>query len=151
MSDLYLYHATDRKNLDSILTNGLLINLSSHAYKDFDCDGKIFLAFDANVAESYAEESDDSPDNIVILRINLSCLHEDCFDYDWNNRCAYTHEINSCVYFNDIPGKCISVCSSSNEPEQTIFNFKGTDLYEIITRVFDEEVETNMESEDDDY
>lgn len=98
MSDLYLYHATDRKNLDSILTNGLLINPPSHAYKDFDCEGKIFLAFDANVAESYAEESDDSPDNIVILRINLSCLHEDCFDYDWNNRCAYTHEINSCVY-----------------------------------------------------
>ena len=32
MSDLYLYHATDRKNLESIKKYGLLINPPEHAF-----------------------------------------------------------------------------------------------------------------------
>lgn len=39
---MYLYHATDRKNLDSILKNGLLINPPEHNWDTMDCDGKIF-------------------------------------------------------------------------------------------------------------
>ena len=41
---LYLYHATDRKNLDSIMQNGLLVNPPSHNWEGMYCDRKVFLA-----------------------------------------------------------------------------------------------------------
>ena len=148
MSELYLYHATDRKNLQSILDQGLLINPSQHAYTSFgeSVNGKIFLAFSAEVAESYAEGADEEIEDIVVLKIKFSSLNENNFGYDWNNRCEYYKDINSCVYYSDIPGNCIQECKASNEPFQNIHTFKGTDMYEIIMNTFDEECETNLES-----
>lgn len=40
MENLYLFHATDRKNLDSIMKNGLLVNPPDHNWKDMYCEGK---------------------------------------------------------------------------------------------------------------
>lgn len=148
MEDLYLYHATDRKNLEAILKNGLLTHPPHHMYEGYDCEGKIYLAFDPDIAESYVEASDESPDDIVVLKIGLSMLKPENIGYDWNNRCEYESDINSCVYYADIPGNCIQECNPSNEPSQTIKHFKGTDLYEIVLGIFDEEVETNLENYD---
>ena len=148
--DLYLYHATDRKNLDSIMKNGLLTEPPSHNWEGMYCEGKIFLAFDANIAEDYAVSSENAPEEVVILKIPLNVLHESSIDYDWNNRCEYHDDINSCVYTLNIPANCISI-ASNNEPEQTIDDFEDTSMYEILMRVFDEEVETNLERLDDEY
>lgn len=154
MSELYLYHATDRKNLESILKYGLLINPPEHAYaEEIGTEalcGKIFLAFDSDVAESYAEEADECPEDIVILKVKVDCLNQNNFRYDWNNRCEYYEDINSCVYTADIPGSLLQECNSTNEPFQNIHTFKGTDMYEIIMNTFDEECETNLEHEDED-
>lgn len=150
MENLYLFHATDRKNLESIMKNGLLINPPDHNWKDMYCEGKIFLAFDTNVAEDYAMSSENAPEEVVILKIPLNALHEQSIGYDWNNRCEYQDDINSCVYTLDIPANCISI-ASTDEDEQVITDFKGTLMYERIMNVFDEEVETNLERLDDDY
>lgn len=151
MSELYLYHATDRKNLQSILDQGLLINPPQHAYTSFgeSVNGKIFLAFSAEVAESYAEGADEEIEDIVVLKIKFSSLNENNFGYDWNNRCEYYRDINSCVYYSDIPGNCIQECKASNEPSQDIFTFKNSGMYEIVMNTFDYECETNLENEDE--
>ena len=64
------------KNLQSILDQGLLINPSQHAYASFgkSVNGKIFLAFSAEVAESYAEGADEEIEDIVVLKIKFSSL-----------------------------------------------------------------------------
>ena len=150
---MYLYHATDRKNLDSIMKNGLLINPPKHAFAEEigieALQGKIFLAFDADAAEAYVECADECPDEIVMLKINLDMLDPYNIDYDWNNRCEYYDDINSCVYKADIPASFISECNPENEPSQSIYSFKGTDLYEIIMDTFDYECETNKEIGDE--
>lgn len=152
MGCLYLYHATGRKNLESIKENGLLINPPSHAYEDEigleSLKGKIFLALNVDAAEAYAETSE-AFDDIVILKVDLDCLNEQNISYDWNNRCEYYTDINSCVYYADIPGECLQECNSSNEPDQNIWTFKGTDMFEIIMNIFDEECATNLENEED--
>ena len=148
MGDLYLYHATARKNLESILKNGLLIDPPEHAYEEFDCEDKIFLAFDPDVAESYAEECDNPPDEIVLLKVKYSALHETSFEYDWNVRCEHADEITTCVYTLDIPPSCIQECKSSNEPSQKLSDFKGTYLYEILLDTFYYECETCQEEYD---
>ena len=149
----YLYHATDKDNLESIKKHGLLINPPKHAYAHEigvgSLEGKIFLAFDSDVAESYAETSDECPDEIVILKIDIDALDQKEFGYDWNNRCEYFSDINSCVYTKDIPADAISVVESKNDEPFNLGeleDFKGTLLYERVTRVFDEEVETNLEN-----
>ena len=143
MNDLYLYHATNKKNLKSILSKGLLIHPPSHVYCNFDCENKIFLAFDPDVAESYAEEI--YSENIVLLKVKLSDLDQDAFSYDWNVRCEYKDEISTCAYRKDIPPKYIQECKSFDEPYQTIDNFKGTYLYEILLDTFYYECETCQE------
>ena len=128
MSELYLYYATDRKNLESILKYGLLINPPEHAYAEEmgteTLCGKIFLAFDSNVVESYAKAADECPEDIVILKVKVDCLNLNNFRYDWNNRCEYYDDINSYVYVADIPGSLLQECNSINEPSQNIFTFK---------------------------
>lgn len=146
---MYLYHATDRKNLDSILKNGLLVNPPSHNWDDMYCDGKIFLALNANAAEDYAEASDNAPDEVVILKVKLESLSENSFGYDWNNRCEYHNEINSCVYYLDIPGELLHECNVAGEQDQEFDDFEGTELYNILFDTFWEECETNLEREDD--
>ena len=153
MSDLYLYHATGKKYLQSILSKGLLINPPEHAYeKDIGIEAlkdKIFLALNAEAAVDYAETSYAfDNDDIIVFKIKLNSLNAQYFKYDWNNRCEYTNDINSCVYEQDIPATLLSICEPNKEPEQNIDNFYGTDLYEHILAVFDEEVMTNKERED---
>lgn len=148
MSDLYLYHATDRKNLESIKQNGLLINSPEHNWKDMYCDGQIFLALNAEAAEEYAKSSDNPPNDIVVLKVDIDSLNENSFKYDWNNRCEYYKDINSCVYTADIPESLLKECNPSNEPSQNIHTFEGTDMYDIIMCTFDTECETNLEDED---
>lgn len=150
---MYLYHATDRKNLDSIMKNGLLINPPEHVFKEEigieALKGKIFLALDATVAEAYAECADECPEDIVVLKVDIDLLNQNNFEYDWNNRCEYYTDINSCVYKADIPGSLLQECNPNNEPSQNIHSFKGTNMYEIIINTFDEECETNKEIEDE--
>ncbi len=153
MSKLYLYHATDRKNLESIKQNGLLINPPEHAFKEEigveALKGKIFLALDADAAEAYAECADECPEDIVVLKVDIDALNQNSFEYDWNNRCEYYNDINSCVYKSDIPSQLLKECDPKNEPYQNIHTFKDTDIYERIMRTFEEECETNLEEYDE--
>jgi hypothetical protein len=146
---LYLYHATDKNNLDSIMSKGLLKNPGKHNWEGMYTDDGVYLAFDADVAESYAETADVESEEIVILKIPLDKLDQDYIEYDWNNRCEYVDDINSCVYRKDIPSNCISVTTSDKEPSQDINDFEGTDMYEWILQTFEEEVETNKETWDE--
>ena len=151
MSELYLYHATDRKNLESILKNGLLINPPDRNFDNMYVEDQLFLAFSCDAALEYLQELDNPPKDIIYLKIKLDSLHSSCISYDWNNRCEYYKDINSIAYEADIPGNCISTCSPSSEPSQDIWDFKRTDLFDIVMDTFDYEVETNLEHEDDDY
>ena len=141
---MYLYHATDKKNLGSIMESGLLTNPPHHNWEGMHCEGKVFLAFDATVAEDYAMSSKNPPEDVVILKIPMDTLIEDQIGYDWNNRCEYASDINSCTYSLDIPPEWI-LLASENEPVQTLEDFKKTGLYERVIRVFEEEVESNLE------
>ena len=89
MENLYLFHATDRKNLDSIVKNGLLVNPPDHNWNDMQCEGQIFLAFDSSVAEDFVMDSESQIEDVVVLKIPLFSLHEGSIRYDWNNRCEY--------------------------------------------------------------
>ena len=147
MSELYLYQATDRKNLDLILEHGLLINPPKRNWNDMYCEGQIFLAFDSNVAEDFAMASESQIEDVVVLKIPLFSLHEGSIRYDWNNRCEYQKDIVSCAYKLNIPANVISVASTSDEGFD-IDDYEGTDMYEIIINTFDEEVGTNLESDE---
>lgn len=150
MGDLYLFHATDKKNLESIMQNGLLINPPKTNWKgmtDSYYQKCIFLAFSPEVAEGYVRDQDNPPDEIVMLRISLDSLTSTAFDYDWNNRCEYRSDINSVVYKKDIPPNSLSICSSSDDGFK-FDDYDGTDLYDTIFDVFWEECATNLERED---
>ena len=143
---MYLYHATDRKNLESIKKNGLLIHPPHHNWEGMYCDDQIFLALNAEAALSYAESAENPPEDIVVLKVKLEDLHQQSFYYDWNNRCEYRTDINSCVYHLDIPGQLLQECNPNDEPDQNIDDFKDTALWEIVLCVFEEQVETNKEN-----
>lgn len=145
---MYLYHATDRKNLNSILEYGLLCKPPKHNWEGMTTklwDDLLFLALDANVAESYVESQDEAPEKIVVFKISLDDLDEQQIGYDWLNRCEYHDEINSVVYRGDIAAACLSICDTDKEPFQDIDLFKRTMLYDKVMTVFEEEVETNLE------
>lgn len=149
MSDLYLYHATDKDNLYSIMSQGLLINPPKSNWSDMYCDNQIFLALNAHVAIKYVEECSHPPKNIIVFKIPLDALNSSCINYDWNNRCEYTIDINSISYKSNIPKELLSICNPNNEPEYDIYDFEGTELFDIVKDVFDYEVETNLEQFDD--
>ena len=164
MKDLYLYHATDKKNLKSIMKNGLLVNPPTHNWKGIYCDNMIFLAFDAYVAEDYAMSSDNTQDDIdiVVLKVHLNDLNADNIYYDWNNRCEYMNEINSCAYTLDIPSsnlqicnpkdepsQSLQICNPKDEPSQSIYDFEGSYLFDIISYTFDVKVETNLKNQEE--
>lgn len=141
---MYLYHATDKANMKSILTKGLLKNCKSN-WSNMYCADKIYLAFNPSVAEDYVFGADNPPEEIVIFKIDFSKLNQSMFQYDWNNRCEYERDINSVAYLQDIePSAIVGVCDiddSSNE----LKNFKHTLMYDIILDTFYEECETNLE------
>ena len=147
VNDMYLYHATDRKNLDLILKNGLLIDPPQHNWEGMTnnyYEKVIFLAFGPSIAEDYCSCQDNAPDEIVILKVKLDSLNSNAIGYDWNNRCEYHNEINSITYRQDIPADLLMVASKSEEDKE-FDDFKGTDLYDIIFDIFWEECETNLE------
>ena len=142
MNSLYLYHATGKENLDSIKKNGLLINPPSHTEADDPYrEGKIFLAFNAQVACDYAETSEQF-DEVVVLKVKLEDLESYAFDYDENNLCDDIDMINSCIYIKDIPGEALQECLPDNEPELNFRDFEGTAVFDIVSHAvyaYDEE------------
>ena len=148
---MFLYHATDKKNLDSILEKGLLTNSGQNNWNDMYCEGKIFLAFNPSVAEDYADCSDNPPEETVILKIKFEALNQSAFEYDWNNRCEYSSDINSVVYLQDIPPNAIIGACKDDDSDQSLEDFKNTEMYDIIFDTFWEECETNLEREDEEW
>ena len=156
MKELYLYHATYKSNLSSILKKGLLINPPKHNWTEMDCDDKIFLAFNIHNAIAYAKAMNDyktivneNKEEIILFRVAYKKLDENKFYYDWNNRCEYYNDIDSCVYEDNIDAKYLEVVDFNKieeEPNQNLNSFKRTTLYNTILDVFDYEVETNMEN-----
>lgn len=145
---MFLYHATDSRNIPSILKKGLLTHPPKHNWDRMTDNAEvIYLAFNAETAMSYAENQDEMPAAITVLKINVDALEPYEFGYDWQNRCEYMRDINSCVYEKDIPPEAISLCSTKDIilSMQELEDFKGTPLYNIITDTFDEECETNKE------
>ena len=151
MDDLYLYHATDRKNLKSIMSKGLLIHPPKHNWDGMYCENQIFLALNAKTAEDYAGTADNAPEDIVVLKIDIKSLNSKYFRYDWNNRCEYHTDINSCVYTKDIQPELLQECDVSGESDQNLDDFTDTDLYNILLDTFWEECETNKEREGEYY
>lgn len=151
MSDLYLYHATDAANVQSIMKHGLLIDPPQHNWEgmtDNYYEKVIFLAFSPSAAEAYVECQDDPPEDITILKIKLDVLNSSAVGYDWNNRCEYSSDINSVVYKQDISASSL-IKSSISDEEFEFDDYKGTELYDIIYDIFWEECETNLEREED--
>ena len=71
----YLYHATYRAYLDSILEKGLIRNFNSNW--EFS-ENYIYLSSDPDVAYYFAENAEEAPEeylnDIVILKIDISKL-----------------------------------------------------------------------------
>lgn len=81
----YLYHATYGKVMDSIREHGLDNRHGQLAWQDSKL-GVVYLAYNPYEAESYAETSEDVPedwlDDIIVLKVNIckldkSRLHRD--------------------------------------------------------------------------
>lgn len=143
---LKLYHATSIKNLEAIESEGLKRGCPSN-FKGINMDNCLYLAFNPDAAIWYAKHADSYKDEeLVVFSIALSDLDPDTIWYDWNNRCEYEKDIDSIAYGKDIP---IVHLMSDDEIRTADKNqldaFKGTDLYEIVTDVFYNYVETNKE------
>ena len=149
---LYLYHATNADYVDSIIHSGLSATPTSH---NWDSDNMlmnkgVYLALDAKSSIRYGKESSIPNNKIVLFRIPYTSLDDECFEYDWNNRCEYRKDINSCLYTKDIPAGYLElVADYRSEPRQNINSFEGTKLYDILLDTFEYEVETNLEDGED--
>lgn len=145
---VYLYHATSSKNVESIKEKGLLIGQKKNFEGMLMWDA-IYFAFDAEVARDYAENADTyDGEDVCIFKVPLSALIPEKIGYDWNNLCEYHDDINSIAYFDNIKPEDLILLSyeeSLEEDPQIITDFKGTDLYEIVMDIFDNEVESNKE------
>ncbi len=147
MKELYLYHATYKSNLNSILKNGLSLTPPVHNWTQMNCENKIFLAFNPYNAIAYAAQGNPEKKNeIIVLKVKYSELNDDAFLYDWNNRCEYYSDIDSCVYEDDIAAELLEICKVEDEDNQDFMSFKRTNLYNTILDTFDYEVETNKEN-----
>lgn len=145
MKDLYVYHATDAKNKDSIMEKGLIINPPRHNWNC--CENKIFLAFSAEDAIGYVKaQIEEVPEEIILFKIKLMDIDDRKEDFDWNNICEYSYDINSFVYLENIPADKLEICDPEKEPCQDIKDFEDTFLYDRVMTVFEEEVETNKEN-----
>ena len=81
---MWLYHATLRKNLPSIQTDGL--KPGHHAnWNDMYTAEHVFLAVNAEVAEDYVTSSPDyDGSEICVLKVESSDLDQEKIRYDWN-------------------------------------------------------------------
>jgi hypothetical protein len=84
-----LYHATYKRLLKPILTNGLDTNKSKKSWED-SIPGYVYLAKDPDVAVSYAETSEAVPeewiDNIVLITVRTQALDQSKLFADQNVR-----------------------------------------------------------------
>ena len=136
---MYVYHATDKENLPSIMENGLLARPPKHNWEGMttaEWGDYLFLALDADAAEAYVEVQDDAPDDIVVFKIKLDNVDENRNGYDWNNLCESSDEINSVLYSGDVHPDDIEICDTDDEPFQDIDSFKGTGLYDNVMTEF---------------
>lgn len=86
-----LYHATYKKNLSSIKRNGLNPSKSFSMWSDSKRD-RVYLAKDRDVAESYAETSEELPsgwseedlEDIVVLLIDETLIDKEKIKLDEN-------------------------------------------------------------------
>ncbi len=96
----FLYHATYKPLLKSIMTVGLCGKKTRKNWED-SVQGTVYLADDKYVAESYAESSDLVPesylDKIVILKIDTKGLDKTKFSIDKNNQDGDTLEFKGVI------------------------------------------------------
>lgn len=98
----YLYHATYTPLIPSIKKSGLNPNISK---KSWDFSGHyVYLSPDKDVAESYAETSDNVPeeylDQIVVFRIKVSSLDTNKLSIDNNNKARDTYQYTETIPWN---------------------------------------------------
>jgi len=83
----YLYHATYKPLLKKIKEHGLDTRMSKKAWED-SIPGYVYLALEPDVAFSYAESSEEVPDEwidqIIILKIDRESLDQDKLFIDQN-------------------------------------------------------------------
>jgi len=83
----YLYHATYRPLLKKIKEYGLDTRMSKKAWED-SIPGYVYLALEPDIAYSYAESSEEVPedwvDEIVVLKIDRGSLDQDKLFIDQN-------------------------------------------------------------------
>jgi len=95
----YLYHATYKPLIKSIIANGL--GATTRKNWEASKSNVVYLAKDPFVAESYAEISESVPDewvdNIVILKIDTSKLDRTQFYMDRNNQDGSTIEYHGII------------------------------------------------------
>jgi len=130
-----LYHATSRKNTESILREGLKRGHPSN-WNGMCMQDMLYLAVNPETARNYVETSDTyQGEGIDVFRIDAEKLDQNQIGYDWNNRCEYEDDINSVSYNADIPAEFIKIANESASGG-TIHDFFGTDWYERIMEVF---------------
>ena len=79
----YLYHGTDKKNLDAILNGGLRVEFNE---SNIEWQKATYLACDQTTAANYAGHKGVKPENWIILQITVSNLRQDLLrpdDYDF--------------------------------------------------------------------
>lgn len=102
ISSEYLYHATYKQLIPSIKKQGLNPNISK---KSWSFSGNyVYLSPDKDVAESYAETSDNVPeeylDQIVVFRIKVSSLDTNKLSIDNNNKARDTYQYTEIIPWN---------------------------------------------------
>ena len=109
-----LYHATYKKYLSNIRKNGLLAKgIGFTSYDGQIPVNAVYLTVDNDIAESFAEEADNVPDDvydsgIVVLAINTSYLDKSLFADDPNIKPDPEVPAYSCIYKGNIPAEAIS-------------------------------------------
>ena len=67
---LYLYHATNKKNLDSIMEKGLLMNSSAN-WEEMYIEDQVFLALNTKAAKEYFKGP---KEDLIMLKVSLDSL-----------------------------------------------------------------------------
>lgn len=109
-SNKFLYHATYKPKLKSINEHGLGGAPKIKRNWSDSKKGVVYLAYDPNIAESYAESSDNVPehylDQIVILKIDTNQLDKDKLRMDEN----VIDGKDTLEYHGVIPPSAIQIC-----------------------------------------
>lgn len=143
-----LYHATYKKNLPSIIKNGLIPGTKDRCNWDgICCDGYVFLALDPEAAISYAETADraldDDINNIVLIGIRASDLNlsDEMAHvwYDWNNKCDMPDDINSLAYDENISPDKLIINPAPEKPSKKEIAIMR-DIRNYLTDIWEDEI-----------